>query len=163
MYIKSVPQGSPPPISEYLHVARARSEVMETMKEWISAGGGAQDILDDLQLLHAMQAFLNGATDHSVPESPNYNDASVQQAWQSLSETHQSLSRVFQSCTMRPTSSGHAPMSKATLSINESRVRNLSTREPPDIDRLDAEELVDNLDGMACAAFSNVTEEVNAR
>ncbi|KAG6807525.1 hypothetical protein H0H93_001520, partial [Arthromyces matolae] len=32
-------------------------------------------------------------------------------------------------------------------------------RDPPDIDRLDAEGFVDNLDGMACAAFSNVTEE----
>ncbi|KAJ7082182.1 hypothetical protein B0H15DRAFT_952568 [Mycena belliarum] len=33
------------------------------------------------------------------------------------------------------------------------------SREPPDIDRIDPEELVDNLDAMAAAAFGNVTEE----
>ena len=40
------------------------------------------------------------------------------------------------------------------------RTRNVSTRDPPDLDRMDPEAFVDNLDGMAAAAFSNVTQEV---
>jgi len=53
---------------------------------------------------------------------------------------------------MRPSTS------RNTVTTSESRVRNLSTREPPDIDRMSLEEFVDNIDGMAFAAF-NVTEE----
>ena len=130
------------------------------MKEWVSAGGGAQDIVDDSQLLHAMQTFLDSPTDHLVHGLSDVADNIIQQALETLKELRRSLRRTIQSCTMRPPRSAHGPVPRPTASATESRVRNLSTREPPDVDRVSAEELVDNLDGMACAAFSNVTEEV---
>ena len=55
---------------------------------------------------------------------------------------------------MRPSTS------RNTITTSESRVRNLSTREPPGRDRMGLEDFVDNIDGMAFAAF-NVMEEVS--
>ena len=37
---------------------------------------------------------------------------------------------------------------------------NVNARDPPDLDRMAPEDFVDNLEGMAGAAFSNVTQEV---
>ena len=58
----------------------------------------------------------------------------------------------FVAQTMRPTSRGVSP------------VRNVRTqdmgRDPPDIDRIDAEQLVETFDAMAAAAFGNISEEV---
>lgn len=133
---------------------------METIKEWLTLGGGAQDILDDGQLFNALRSFLESTSDHVVYESENFQDPNVQHAWDSLSDTKSSLHSSFITQTMRPpTPRGH-PIPRGSLNGNPGRARNLSMREPPEIDRIDADDFVDNLDGMACAAFSNVTEEV---
>lgn len=133
---------------------------METIKEWLTLGGGAQDILDDGQLFNALRSFLESISDHVVYESENFQDPNVQHAWASLSDTKSSLHSSFITQTMRPpTPRGH-PIPRGSLNGNTGRARNLSMREPPAIDRIEAEDFVDNLDGMACAAFSNVTEEV---
>lgn len=133
---------------------------METIKEWLTLGGGAQDILDDGQLFNALRSFLENSSDHVVYESKNFQDPNVQYVWANLTDTRSSLHSSFITQTMRPpTSRGH-PIPRGSLNGNPGRTRNLSMRDPPDIDRIDAEDFVDNLDGMACAAFSNVTEEV---
>lgn len=139
----------------------SRSEVLETMKEWVSSGGGAQDALDDVQLFNAVQSFLGSPTDHAIHESANFEDSNVRQAWTTLVELKQSLSVSFISATKRPLAPGtDAPHKPAAVNTNGTRAPNISSREAPDIDLIDAEHLVDNLDGMACAAFSNVTQEV---
>jgi hypothetical protein len=63
---------------------------------------------------------------------------------------------LFRSQTMRPTC---RDMPAFKPPVGNSKTRNLG-RDPPDIDRIDPEQLVDNLDAMAAAAFSNVSEEV---
>jgi len=158
LYISLQPVGSSPSISEYLYVANARSEVLETIKEWLTLGGGAQDVLDDVQLFNGIRSFLDNHSDHVVYEAKNFKDADVRQAWASLADVKRSLCSSFTSQTLRPLTTRGPPMSRG--SVNRVRSRNLSTREPPDIDRIEPEDFVDNLDGMACAAFSNVTEEV---
>ncbi|KAG5644301.1 hypothetical protein DXG03_008719 [Asterophora parasitica] len=158
-YITSQPIGSSPAIAEYVHVTTARTEVLDTMKEWLTTGGGAQDVLDDAQLFHALHAFLESPSDHVVYEGKNFADSGVQQSWFRLTEARQSLRSTFTSQTMRPLTARGPPIPRGSLNRNGVRTRNLSMREPPDMDRIDAEDFVDNLDGMACAAFSNVTEE----
>lgn len=160
LYIQSQVQGQSPTTSEYVLVAGVRSEVLATIEEWLSIGGGAQDVLDDGQLLQAMQSFINTPADHAIHQSDALDDPAVQQAWTHLKERRRSLRRLFRASTMRPPPAHVSRNARGTAATHESRVRNLSTREPPDIDRVNVEELVDNLDGMACAAFSNVTEEV---
>lgn len=121
-------------------------------------------MLDDVQLFNAIRSFLDNPTDHSVHGTINFQAPAVQQAWNSLQHVRSSLFRSFVAQTMRPppTRSG-PPGPPSSPSVNGTRMRNLSSREPPDIDRIDVEDFVDNLDSMASAAFSNVTEEVSIR
>ncbi|KAJ7085330.1 rho GTPase activating protein 22 [Mycena crocata] len=160
MYMQTRPRGPVPSVAEFLYVAGSRTEVLDVIKDWLVRGGGAQDMLDDPQLHTAVRAFLDNPTDHIMPQSANANDPGVEQAWGTLSEVRCRLRRTFESHTMRPPapfpSLHHPPAGVANG--QRSRPQN-QTRDPPDIDRVEPEELVDNLDAMACAAFGNVTEE----
>ncbi|TFK45164.1 hypothetical protein BDQ12DRAFT_50569 [Crucibulum laeve] len=158
-YITIQAVGSSPSCSEYHTVANSRVAVLETMKEWITIGGGAQDILDDLQLYNAVRSFLTSESDHMVFKSENFEDESVRQAWATLTQAKSALHSAFLSQTMRPTIPRVLHNARPNTTANGARTRYVSTRDPPDLDRMDPEEFVDNLDGMACAAFSNVTEE----
>jgi hypothetical protein len=160
LYITLQPVGSSPSITEYLYVANARSEVLQTIKEWLTLGGGAQDVLDDPQLFNGIRSFLDNHSDHVVYEASNFEDVNVRQAWANLTEVKSSLLSSFISQTMRPLTTRPPPIRRSSVNGAGARSRNLSTREPPDVDRIEAEDFVDNLDSMACAAFSNVTEEV---
>lgn len=115
-------------------------------------------MLDDIQLYNAVRSFVDSHTDHQVYEAANLEDPHVRQAWAGLADARRSLSSSFIAQTMRPTVARNAPIPR--LTSEGARKRNIGAREPPDIDQIDPEELVDNLDVMACAAFSNVTEEV---
>jgi hypothetical protein len=159
LYITLQPVGSSPSITEYLYVANARSEVLQTIKEWLTLGGGAQDVLDDPQLFNGIRSFLDNHSDHVVYEASNFEDVNVRQAWANLTEVKSSLLSSFISQTMRPLTTRAPPIRRSSVN-GAARSRNLSTREPPDVDRIEPEDFVDNLDSMACAAFSNVTEEV---
>ncbi|KIK60980.1 hypothetical protein GYMLUDRAFT_43514 [Collybiopsis luxurians FD-317 M1] len=159
-YIKSQPSGSPPLPDQYLSTISSKSQVLETIKIWLTKGGGAQDVLDDPQLFQALRAFFASSSDHIIHSSPaTFEDSDVRQAWDALTESRQAVERLLRTQTMRPSNSRTMPVSRNTVTTSESRVRNLSTREPPDIDRMSPEEFVDNIDGMAFAAFNNVTEE----
>ena len=128
---------------------------MVTIQEWLTIGGGAQDILDDVQLFNAIQSFLEIPNDMvKLDDNP-----AVEQAWESLVETKRSLKLTFVSQTMRPSiSRGFHNLRSGNN--RGARTRIVSTRDPPDLDRIYPEDFVDNLDGMAGAAFSNVTQEV---
>ncbi|KAH9485798.1 Rho GTPase-activating protein 21 [Psilocybe cubensis] len=157
IYISAQPPGSSPTIAQYMQVINKRSEVLSTTKEWLTSGGGAQDILDDTQLYNAVENFLDNTSDHLLFKSTMADAPPVQKAWESLMEEKDTVKATFISQTMRPTiSRGHHQQRSQGRGA---RTRNISTREPPDLDRMDPEAFVDNLDGMACAAFSNVTQE----
>ncbi|KAJ7464127.1 rho GTPase activating protein 22 [Mycena latifolia] len=160
MYLQTRPQGPVPSVADLLYIAGSRTEVFDTLNGWLTRGGGAQDILDDSQLYTAVRSFLDNPSDHVIPQSANASDPGVEQAWSTLTEMRHRLRRTFGSYTMRPPapfpSLNHPPPGP----VNGQRGRpQMQSREPPDIDRVDPEELVDNLDAMACAAFGNVTEE----
>ncbi|KAK7029539.1 rho GTPase-activating protein [Paramarasmius palmivorus] len=158
-YIRAQPHGTDPTVDDYVDVLTSRQKVIETIKSWLTRGGGAQDMLDDSQLLASLHSFLQSSTDHLVYMSSNFSDPTVQQTRESLVDSRTSLERIIHSQTLRPHQSRIQPLVRQAFASNESRVRNLSTREPPDIDRMSPEEFVDNVDGMAFAAFNNVTEE----
>ena len=179
--IYSTPKSSgPSPTGSDYHllVARTRNEVLVTMQEWLTIGGGAQDILDDVQLFNTVQSFLETETEQqymvyikSLGSEDDNNNNNPIAAWETLLETKRSLKLTFVSQTMRPTISRGFHNLRPQGSNNRGgggggggggRMRNgNNTREPPDLDRMAPEEFVDNLEGMAGAAFSNVTQEVS--
>lgn len=158
LYITSQPVGSAPPANEYLQVIGNRTEVLETMKEWITTGGGSQDILDDVQLFDSIRSFLDSDADHVVYVSKNFDHPNIRQSWSCLLQLKQGLQSLFNLHVMRPPISRAIP--RATANALGATTRNMNARGPPDIDHMSAEDFVESLDGMACAAFSNVTEEV---
>ncbi|KAL0955530.1 hypothetical protein HGRIS_001768 [Hohenbuehelia grisea] len=147
-------------VDAYANTIRKRTEVLYTIKEWLSIGGGSQDILDDSQLFTAIRAFFDSPAEHVIPDLPAdiAGNANLVQAITALKAERESLAQTLALQTMRPhASKGLKPIS--TPVIHMSRTRAATSREPPDIDRVSPEELVDNLNAMACAAFSNVSEE----
>ncbi|KAH7912708.1 hypothetical protein BJ138DRAFT_1147682 [Hygrophoropsis aurantiaca] len=153
-FVNSRPS-SDPAFSSPANVIRFRIEIMETIKEWIISGGGAQDCLDDVQLFEALQTFINGSLDQGLPGVSSSNDLDVQQTWNSLEQTTKILITAFQSHTMRPPTK---TVTNVRSISSTSRTRTYGNT-PPDIDHVGAEELVDNLNAMGAAAFNNVTEE----
>lgn len=138
--------------------------MLSTMKEWILTGGGAQDMLDDAALYTAVEAFLDSSTDHMLHKGLAFEELDVQQAWKGVDEGRESLKVAFSSQTRRPTLNQRVHAGTRGSAVNGTRGKQVSApREPPDLDKMDPEEFVDNIDGMAFAAFGNVTEEVRGR
>lgn len=143
---------------ELASVIRARSEVLETISRWIHDGGGAQDALDDPQLHSAMLSFFRHPTDHAAPVVAAADLSSVQHGFSLVNENLKAVFASFSAQTMRPI--------VRTISVYEAAADGSSAAsnagpEPPDIDQLSPEALVNNLDSMAAAAFRNVTQEVS--
>ena len=167
-YITSQPPSSSPSVGDYIHVANQRGQVLGTIQEWLATGGGAQDVLDDPQLYSAIRAFLDSTMDHAVFESPHFADPMVHQAWDGLLRARRVLESFFVSQTMRPRAVGTSLRQHMRVGVrsrgqqgqHQQATQGSREREPPDVDRADPEDFVDNLDGMAAAVFNNVTEEV---
>lgn len=127
------------------------------MKEWITAGGGAQDCLDEVQLYEMVRAFLEAPLDRSVPDcAPTDDDTELSQAWDDLEVTRKDSLSTFMSYTMRPPSFTTAVL-RPSGTVSRHRCFG---NQAPDLDRITAEDLVENLNTMGFAAFSNVSEEV---
>lgn len=136
------------------HVAHVREEIIEVLNEWLSSGGGSQDILDDGALYRAVKSFLENSSDHAIPESQHCDDSEVVESWKNLKIRILGLSTLFTSQTLRPNiSKTLAPEHRTTPSGS------LNFVDLPDIDRMTPEELVNHINAMATAAFRNVTEE----
>ena len=134
-----------------------RSEIFGAVKEWITAGGGAQDCLDEVQLYEMVRAFLEAPLDRSMPDCPPADDdTELAQAWDELEVTRKDTSSTFISHTMRPPALAIAVL-RPSGTVSQHRCFG---NQAPDLDRIAAEDLVENLNAMGFAAFSNVSEEV---
>ncbi|KAI0302327.1 hypothetical protein B0F90DRAFT_1713968 [Multifurca ochricompacta] len=136
------------------HVARVRGEIAEVLSEWLSSGGGSQDVLDDGALYLAIKSFLESPSDHAMPESQHQSDPEVMETWASLKGRIHAFSTLFTSQTLRPS------VSKTPgREFRETPSGALNVVDLPDLDKMTPEELVGELNAMATAAFRNVTEE----
>ncbi|KAI0046467.1 hypothetical protein FA95DRAFT_1606903 [Auriscalpium vulgare] len=146
---------SQPSSADLVKLALIRREVLDVVMEWLQVGGGAQDILDDAALYHAVQAFLNSRTDHELPSFSDRSDARVSESRANLLAKQQAVAAVFAQQTMRPVLP--TPLTRENA-IGGTGAPNYGTN-LPNFDRTTPEDLVSNLDTLAAAAFRNVTEE----
>ncbi|THH29042.1 hypothetical protein EUX98_g5142 [Antrodiella citrinella] len=137
--------------SDLASMVRVRLEVLETINKWIVSGGGAQDALDDVQLYTNLHTFLSQPAE--LPASAN--ETALPRGIAVLEDTRNHLLSLFSAQQKRPQS---AVKPSANSSTRPSSIRNFGS-DAPDVDQIDAETLVANLDGMACAAFRNVVQE----
>lgn len=85
-------------------------------------------------------------------------DVKIRDAWKNLDQVKESLIALFMTQTKRP------PVKKPNKEFSDICGDGYSwsvNSDPPDIDRLTPEELVNIIDAMMNAAFRNVTEEVS--
>ncbi|EIW54075.1 uncharacterized protein TRAVEDRAFT_132023 [Trametes versicolor FP-101664 SS1] len=155
-YVGAHQAGRPLTSDEISHTVRLRMEVLEIMGEWVAQGGGAQDALDDAGLYDAFLAFLTQPTEHKPLESAASDaDSEVCQALKALDLARKTLHMSFLSQTLRP-----IPRTPAAPESTPDGLGAISYgSDLPDIDQLDAEELVNNLNSMASATLRNVTQE----
>lgn len=123
------------------------------MNEWVNRGGGAQDILDDAQLHTSFLSFLDSRAEHELPELT----VDARQQFSLLGQLRKTLRMTFFSQTLRPARADTLPdaVSGVAGTLNFGF-------DIPNIDELNAEQLVDNLDAMASAALRNVSQEVRS-
>ena len=121
------------------------------MNEWVNRGGGAQDILDDAQLHTTFLSFLESRAEHELPEVTD----ETRQQFAVLDQLRKTLRMTFFSQTLRPARSDTLSDGAAGVTGNHNYGSDI-----PNIDELDAEQLVDNLDAMMSAALRNVSQEV---
>ncbi|CAL1711692.1 unnamed protein product [Somion occarium] len=132
-------------------IVRTRSQIFDTMTRWVTSGGGAQDALDDSALYSSIMEFLRR------PIAPPSDDAEecLKHGLSLLDDMRKELLATITTQTFRP-------LQRSSLATESGTRRSIAYSfgsEPPDIDKVDAEELVNNLDAMAGAAFRNVIQE----
>lgn len=148
---------SNPSSSGPLQVLHYRSEILGTIKEWMTVGGGAQDCLDDAQLYEAVRTFLESPLGRSeLDQLPSFEDGDLSQAWEALETMKNNTLSVFIPHTLRPPVLAATNLRPLTA---HGHPRNFGSQ-APDIDQVAAEDLVDNLNAMGLAALVSVTEEV---
>ena len=140
-----------------VQVARVRGDIIEVLNEWLRNGGGSQDLLDDGALYLAIKSFLESSSDHAMPESQHKGDAEVTESWAGLKSRISSLTTLFTSQTLRPSIPATPAQDKKKTSSGV-----LVFADLPDLDRMMPEDLVNDLNAMATAAFRNITEDVGS-
>jgi hypothetical protein len=126
------------------------------MRQWLDQGSGTEDFLDDPGLFDAFKSFLQSPSEHEAPESyVAYQEPHVRDAWNSLDQTKKALAEFFVAQTQRPLSKSNPTLDLLSCVDNHNFGIN-----PPEIDLVDAEHLVNNIDAMVAAAFRNITDEV---
>ena len=139
-----------------VQVARVRGDIIEVLNEWLKSGGGSQDLLDDSALYLAIKSFLDSSSDHAMPESQHKGDAEVTESWAGLKSRISNLTTLFTSQTLRPSIPAAPAQDKKKTSSGV-----LVFADLPDLDRMRPEDLVNDLNAMASAAFRNITEDVS--
>lgn len=143
--------------SSLAQVAHVRGDIIEVLNEWLRSGGGSQDILDDGSLYLAIKSFLESPPDHVMPESQYEADAEVIKSWTNLKDRINTLSNLFTSQTLRPSTPKASALDHKTTPSGV-----LIFADLPDFDRMSPEGLVNELNNMAAAAIRNITEEVKS-
>lgn len=125
---------------------KTQRAVMEAISHWIEKGGGIYDAFNDSELSRAMHAFLN------TPFVERDDKRNAEQ-WESLEVFRQQVAGVFVQRSRRPQS--YAPLPSQSL-LDAPHPVNYGSQ-PPSLDELDPETLVDNLDALAATAMRSVT------
>lgn len=154
-YVGAQVKSQSPSSSEVAAVVRARTEVLETISRWIHEGGGAQDALDDAQLYASLLAFFNSPTEHAPP-SDLADDSRVQRGFATINDNRKAVLTSLTLQTMRPIVRAHPGFDLSLEPLQSSSFG----PEPPNIDEVKPEDLVNNIDAMAAAVFRNVSQEV---
>lgn len=134
--------------------AQTRLDVLTTLEQWFTKGGGAQDALDDVEFYKAVKDFLTSPTAHLRPTETSESEMDNNYLWQEVDKKREIVYKLFDSQTQRPSLGERHSVSRGTHLLSV-------TSDPPNIDDdgFDAAQLVDNLDAIASTVFQMTTQD----
>jgi hypothetical protein len=81
--------------------ANLRLSILTVLSDWITQGGGAQDLLDNADICRELRHFLHNDEKHAVPEG--VSKASVDRpAWEEVQDLRNSFVISFERLIRRP-------------------------------------------------------------
>jgi hypothetical protein len=144
--------GSP----DFNTIAERRVAIFTTVNGWLMDGGGIMDLLDQPELYNEVDTWLHNQKEHAMPFEVA-NNIMLQPVWKELDDTRLNLLSIFESQTKRP-SLRHA------VSYDPG-VYGTSTqsygKQLPDVDHMNAWELVEQLDAIGSVAIRGLQSEVS--
>ncbi|EJD07051.1 uncharacterized protein FOMMEDRAFT_118141 [Fomitiporia mediterranea MF3/22] len=152
-FLSSSPPRGSASRDEIAQAIHSRQAVIRVIAEWMHLGSGAQDALDDVELHAAMQSFLGQHAEKDLSNLVSQSDQ-LSQLLKSYEAERASLLNTFVEQTMRPQSRSIPVRGQAS----DNNVHNFGIRAPK-LEDITPDELVDNLDAMAAAAFRNVNQD----
>lgn len=136
--------------------ANFRMAILTVLNEWFMDGRGITDLLDQPELYNEVESWLHDEREHAVPAEVIRN-VMLQPVWKELEDTRTNLITIFETQTKRP-SLRHA-VSYDPGSYGSSTQSYGSKL--PDVDKLGALELVEQLDAIGAVAVRGLQSEVS--
>lgn len=134
--------------------ANLRLSILTVLSDWITQGGGAQDLLDNADICRELRHFLHNDEKHAVPEGV-WKGSVDRPAWEEVQDLRRSLVTLFERLIRRP--------SLSALIVHEPGPSERAYGpHPPDIDSIDVEDLVGCLDAIGATAFRYIQPEVSS-
>jgi len=133
--------------------ANLRLSILTVLSDWITQGGGAQDLLDNADICRELRHFLHNDEKHAVPEGIS-KESPDRPAWEEVQDLRKSSVMLFERLIRRP--------SLSALIVHEpGPSERVYGPHPPDIDDVDVEDLIGCLDAIGATAFRYVQPEVS--
>jgi hypothetical protein len=134
--------------------ANLRLSILTVLSDWITQGGGAQDLLDNPDICREMRHFLHNDEKHAVPEGVS-KESVDRPAWEEVQDLRKSLVVSFERLIRRP--------SLRALIVHEpGPFERVYGPHPPDIDHIGVEDLIGCLDAIGATAFRYVQPDVSS-
>ncbi|KZV85841.1 hypothetical protein EXIGLDRAFT_841188 [Exidia glandulosa HHB12029] len=138
-----------------------RTEVLQTVQEWIKSGGGALDALDNMDLWDGINTFLTAPSQRSGRASQLIDKLPADaDAIEELEETRRLCLGTFIKLTLRPHGASRAPGPSIEKARRGQETPSFGPH-PPSVDDISPEAFVDNLDAIATAVFKTLYPEVS--
>ena len=143
-----------PSIHDHTDDANLRLSILTVLSDWITQGGGAQDLLDNANICRELRHFLHNDEKHAIPEGVS-KESVDRPAWEEVQDLRKCFVISFERLIRRP--------SLSALIVHEpGPYERAYGPHPPDIDDIDVEDLIGCLDAIGATAFRYVQPEVTS-
>jgi hypothetical protein len=133
--------------------ANLRLSILTVLSDWVTQGGGAQDLLDNADICRELRHFLHNDEKHAVPEGVSKGSVDGP-AWEEVQDLRKSFVIAFERLIRRPALS-------ALIVHEPGPFERAYGPHPPGIDDIDVEDLIGCLDAIGATAFRYVQPEVS--
>lgn len=149
--LRQSPQASSQDVADNVN---QRIAILTVLNEWFMDGGGLIDVLDQPELYNEVYNWLRDTVEFTSPKDcPPQRE--INQNWQELETARSTLLSLMEVQAKRPTLR-HIPTFDS--GVYEPSIRSYGAQ-PPEIDRMTAQELVEQLDAIGAVGIRGLQAE----